>query len=273
MHGINALACERLDSRVDLSHVSNRRLNQHKPASPRDLFRLFDAPHRNRFVGIEHHSYSDRRRQRVFEKFDALTGQSSGTLHHRHAGDVSAWPREAGNEALAYRVTRQGNNRDLVGRILDHGGHRRSYRDQHVRPQLHQLGRKTGEAVVMALAEAVINDDVLSVYVPELLHSLSEALLWDSGRISRRQPPDPRQLPRRLGAAALREGKERRPRHAERRKLAPPHSITSSARPRIDGGIVRPSALAVLRLMTSSNRVGCWIGRSAGLAPARTRPA
>jgi len=45
------------------------------------------------------------------------------------------------------------------------------------------------------------------------------------------------------------------------------HSMTSSARARIEGGIVRPSALAVLRLTTSSKMVGCWTGRSAGLAP------
>ena len=34
------------------------------------------------------------------------------------------------------------------------------------------------------------------------------------------------------------------------------HSITSSARASTDGGIVRPSALAVLRLITSSYLVG-----------------
>src|ERR1700693_5568843 len=45
------------------------------------------------------------------------------------------------------------------------------------------------------------------------------------------------------------------------------HSITSSARAERDGGIVNPSALAVIRLMTSSTLVLCWIGRSAGLAP------
>src|SRR5215472_6099881 len=42
------------------------------------------------------------------------------------------------------------------------------------------------------------------------------------------------------------------------------YSITSSARARINGGIVRPSGLAVLRLMMSLNVVGCSIGRSAG---------
>src|SRR6516162_9829095 len=45
--------------------------------------------------------------------------------------------------------------------------------------------------------------------------------------------------------------------------------MTSSARARIDGGIVRPSAFAVLRLTTSSNVVGCSTGRSAGFAPLR----
>ena len=51
------------------------------------------------------------------------------------------------------------------------------------------------------------------------------------------------------------------------------YSITSSARARRVCGTVRPSALAVFRLMTSSNLVGCWTGRSAGLAPLRILPA
>src|SRR5215469_16528120 len=50
------------------------------------------------------------------------------------------------------------------------------------------------------------------------------------------------------------------------------YSMTSSARARIDGGTVRPSALAVFKLSTSSNVVGCWTGRSAGLAPLRIFP-
>jgi len=47
------------------------------------------------------------------------------------------------------------------------------------------------------------------------------------------------------------------------------YSITSSARASSDGGIVRPSALAVLMLMMSSNLVGCSTGRSEGVAPFR----
>src|SRR6516164_5593582 len=45
------------------------------------------------------------------------------------------------------------------------------------------------------------------------------------------------------------------------------HSTTSSARASRIGGTSMPSVLAVLRLMISSNFVGCSIGRSAGFAP------
>ena len=49
------------------------------------------------------------------------------------------------------------------------------------------------------------------------------------------------------------------------------YSITSSARASNVGGIVRPSAFAVLRLMSSSNLVGCSTGMSPALAPLRIR--
>jgi hypothetical protein len=45
------------------------------------------------------------------------------------------------------------------------------------------------------------------------------------------------------------------------------HSMSWSARRRKDSEIVSPSALAVLRLITSENLVGCWTGRAEGLAP------
>ena len=58
----------------------------------------------------------------------------------------------------------------------------------------------------------------------------------------------------------------------QRDEIAPPHSITSSAIASSEGGIVRPSILAVGWLMTSSNLVDCSTGRSAGLVPLRIRP-
>ena len=47
------------------------------------------------------------------------------------------------------------------------------------------------------------------------------------------------------------------------------HLITLSALASTFGGIVRPICLAVFRLITNSNFVGCSTGRSAGLAPLR----
>src|SRR5438105_14304638 len=49
------------------------------------------------------------------------------------------------------------------------------------------------------------------------------------------------------------------------------YSITSSARASKVGGTVRPSALAVLRLITSSYLVGACTGRSAAFSPLRIR--
>src|SRR5262249_44818610 len=54
-------------------------------------------------------------------------------------------------------------------------------------------------------------------------------------------------------------------------ELAPPHSITSSARASSEGGTSRPSALAVLRLMTSSYLVGFCTGSSPAIVPLRIR--
>jgi hypothetical protein len=50
---------------------------------------------------------------------------------------------------------------------------------------------------------------------------------------------------------------------------APAYLITSSAWKRSVGGMVSPSASAVLRLMISSNFTGCSTGRFPGLAPLR----
>ena len=50
------------------------------------------------------------------------------------------------------------------------------------------------------------------------------------------------------------------------------HSITSSAIESNPDERARPSNLAVFRFITSTNLVGCMIGKSAGLVPLRIRP-
>ena len=51
------------------------------------------------------------------------------------------------------------------------------------------------------------------------------------------------------------------------------YSITSSASASNVGGRSSPSALAALRLITSSNLTACTTGRSEGFSPRRMRPA
>ncbi len=47
------------------------------------------------------------------------------------------------------------------------------------------------------------------------------------------------------------------------------YSITLLAVATSDGAMVMPRAFAVFRLITRSNLVGCWTGRSPGLSPFR----
>src|SRR5262249_60226238 len=86
-----------------------------------------------------------------------------------------------------------------------------------------------------------------------------------SGRMRVRAQETDGPQPARL-LRARREGQGRRARE-QRDERAPPHSITSSAVASSFSGMSSPSACAVLRLLTNSNLVGCWTGRSAGLSP------
>src|SRR5262245_49617302 len=77
-----------------------------------------------------------------------------------------------------------------------------------------------------------------------------------------------------LGSARSTLARRERPRHGraaeQRDELAALHSITSSARSRIDEGSVIPISFAVLKFATSWNRVGRSAGNSATFAPCRT---
>src|SRR5262249_42445178 len=80
------------------------------------------------------------------------------------------------------------------------------------------------------------------------------------------------QKPNAIPALLLRAHRDRpRGGHApeERDEIAPPHSITSSASESRLSEILMPSALAVFKLITVSNLVGCNTGSSEGFAPLR----
>src|SRR6266516_3918413 len=122
---------------------------------------------------------------------------------------------------------------------------------------------------------AIFDQDVAAGRPSELPEPLPEILkITLRVRIILGDPQQYRDPPhsnhRHRGLLRARRKRPRRSRTAEQRdELASPHSITSSARSRNDSGIVRPSALAVVRLMTRSNLVGCSTGISPGFAPRR----
>src|SRR5262249_8321938 len=124
--------------------------------------------------------------------------------------------------------------------------------------------------IEFSVGRSPLNDDVFPFHVAKLAQTLPECL--DAGRVSGKggttQVSNRGDLRRRLRLDGKRCGEETTG-HGTEECSTLHYSITWSARASSDGGIVRPRALAVLRLITSSNLVGCSTGRSAGFAPLR----
>src|SRR5262245_50818165 len=119
------------------------------------------------------------------------------------------------------------------------------------------------------LGPAVFNRHVVAIDVTSVLEPLPERL--QAIRITVRrltvEEPDYRRL---LLLRRRRDRPSRRSAAEQRDELAPPdHSITSSARNKIEVGSVIPSALAVWRLAVMLNLVARSMGSSAGFAPLR----
>src|SRR6516162_3555662 len=131
-----------------------------------------------------------------------------------------------------------------------------------------EVSHERRQAIVSPIQPMVLDRHVLALDVPGFVEAFTERSGNARGGIGRPNVDEADDRHRRLlrprrkrpsGCRAAEKGDE----------LASPHSITSSARSRNGSGIVRPSAFAVVRLMTSSNLVGCSTGMSAGLVPCR----
>ena len=134
----------------------------------------------------------------------------------------------------------------------------------------YQFGREAREPVVLVLGESVLKRNVLAFDITEFTQARTEAQerLHVDAFGGGAEKTDPRQLLRLLGLGSEWRGEDAGAHYGDER---PPvhHWIISSARTKMDCGIVSPRALAVFRLITSSNLVGCSTGRSPGLAPLR----
>src|SRR5215471_16188168 len=154
---------------------------------------------------------------------------------------------------------------DRCGRRLGREcGRRRTGRD-HGHLTTNQVGRQCRQPVILILGEAIFKRDVLTLDKACFSQAMTDGghEVWIVAGRPGTEEPDQRH--RRL----LRPCRKRPRRRAteQRDELAPSHSITSSAVASSVGGTSRPSAVAVLRLITSSYLVGACTGRSAGFSP------
>src|SRR5262249_6291493 len=135
-----------------------------------------------------------------------------------------------------------------------------------------EIGGKLRQSIKLILGPAVDDRYILALDITSLFQALAQCSQSARHRsIWRPAVEQPDHRHRRL----LRTPRERPCGSAaeQRDERASFHSITSSASANSLSGTVRPSALVVLRLITSSNLVSRSTGRSAGLVPWRIRAA
>src|SRR5262249_47100420 len=159
------------------------------------------------------------------------------------------------------------HNWNRCGRSLSRDCSRDGACDDHRHLTAHQLRRHLRQSIILTLGPQVCDRHIPPLHVAGFGQTLAEY----------RYPCCARPRRTRIEIAnhgrLLRARRERPCRRAaeERDELAALHSITSSARASSVGGTSRPSAFAVLRLITNSCFVGACTGRSAGFSPLRMR--
>src|SRR5439155_23415121 len=139
---------------------------------------------------------------------------------------------------------------DRFGCPLGRLGSRRSSGDNQIDRQANQVGREVWKPIGPAVRRAVFDlqvppFDITALAKPAQQASQIGSVLRRRNRLQNTDAVDLRRL------RARRERPSRCAATEKHYEAAPLHSITSSARARIEGGMVRPSALAVFRLITS----------------------
>src|SRR5438067_5881830 len=162
--------------------------------------------------------------------------------------------RQARDEPVLDRVVQtDADDGNGLGCLPGCGGSRGGRRndDAHLEPD-HLFGQRV-QPVVLTLGIPLIEQDVVANNPSRRAQSSPESVLQKRNGGSRAEIPDARRL---VGPTLRAPGGGERGSSAEKSEdVAPPHSMTSSARASSDGGKVRPRAFAVFRLMTSSNLV------------------
>src|SRR5215475_14072979 len=147
-------------------------------------------------------------------------------------------------------------------------------RSNHRHLTAYQIGCEVGQYIVLVLRPAILDHDILALDVAGFANALPECGKVACTISKRRAAEESNHRHRRL-LRAHRERPRSRSAAEQRDKRAAlylrSHSISSSARPVSGSGTLSPSALAVLRLMTSEYLSARWMGRSPGFTPLRMR--
>jgi hypothetical protein len=98
---------------------------------------------------------------RLLEELEALRAELRG--HAGHTGQISTGPSEA-RDVLEW-IARIDDERCGLDRCRDDARRPRAHGEQHVDRSLHELGGQPGQAVVSAIGESLLQDEVLSLDV------------------------------------------------------------------------------------------------------------
>jgi len=203
-----------------------------------------DQPRIHRTVAHYHHAHALDVRQQILEQLQPLGVQLAEEVGR--AGHVLAGPREARNQSLLGGIASgRHDDGDRTRRPLG-GRHARTGGDQHVGPQLHQLRRQIGKPRRLALRPAHVDGEVRAFDVAELAQAGAERRQLGRvfGRRGDAEEPDSYRFPRlRQRAGWQRRGKRARA-QTQNHRAPRRHSITRSARRRMDCGIETPIARA-----------------------------
>src|SRR5262249_34828575 len=172
------------------------------------------------------------------------------------AGNVAAGPCQVRHQTRSNGITGNREDRNFPRRLLRSQGAGCEDRRNDVDLATNQFLRQPGKPVRVSIRRTKLERIALSLDKPKLAQPFAELLAEDASILVRQDKcADSRHL--RLLRARHARRRKRHGRAAEQRdKVAASHSITSSARARSDVGTMRPSALAVGRLITSSSLVG-----------------
>src|SRR5215471_18150584 len=190
-------------------------------------------------------------RHDLLEQFEPLHGQFRG--HDGEPGYVAPRVRQTCDQAGAQRIGRRSHDDGYAlcrGLRSSDRSHTACHDNIDLCPQ--KIANQRGYRFDIIAKMAKLVGDVAPFDITEVAHPAHEFLAeWIVARGSRPDVPDTRHLPWLLPP---RRERPRRRRAAEQRdERAPLHSITSSARASSVGGISRPSASAVCKLITNSN--------------------